>query len=397
MTPRVGIHDLAFATAHQVLDLAVLAEHSGVDVGKYYVGIGQSEMSVPCADEDIVTMGAGAAAQILDRLRERDGTTDGIRTLLFATESGIDQSKSAGVFVHSLLGMGENCRVVELKQACYSATAALQFALGIVARDPREQVLVIAADIARYALDSSGEPTQGAAAVAFLVTADPALVEIEPVTGLHTDDIADFWRPNYLSTALVDGKYSLAAYLRSLEGAWDEYRARGGVGFEKIDRFCYHQPFTKMAVKAHDRLVAIAGADLDKAGRLAQIEASLRMNRRTGNSYTASIYVGLLSLLEHDEADLAGRRIGFFSYGSGSVSEFFTGVVQPGYRSLLRTEADARALADRTPIGYDRYRALHERVDATTGGDDRTPAETTGPFRFAGVSDHVRRYERTGR
>src|SRR6185312_14951668 len=112
---RVGIHDLAFATAHQVLDLGALAEHNGVDANKYYIGIGQTEMSVPAADEDIVTMGAQAAAQIL----ERHGA-DGIRTLLFATESGIDQSKSAGVFVHSLLGMGENCRVVELKQACYS-------------------------------------------------------------------------------------------------------------------------------------------------------------------------------------------------------------------------------------------------------------------------------------
>jgi hydroxymethylglutaryl-CoA synthase len=387
---RVGIHDLAFATAHQVLDLGALAEHNGVDANKYYIGIGQTEMSVPAADEDIVTMGAQAAAQILAR-----HGADGIRTLLFATESGIDQSKSAGVFVHSLLGMGENCRVVELKQACYSATAALQFALGIVARDPREKVLVIASDVARYALDSSGEPTQGAAAVAFLVTADPALVEIEPVTGLYTDDIADFWRPNYLSTALVDGKFSLAAYLRSLEGAWSEYRERGGVGFDQIDRFCYHQPFTKMAVKAHDRLVTIAGAGLDRDARRAQLDASLEMNRRTGNSYTASIYVGLLSLLEHDDADLAGRRIGFFSYGSGSVSEFFTGVVQPGYRAVLRVDADARALDDRAPIGFPRYRRLHQDVDAVAGEDYATAVETPGPFRFAGVSEHVRRYERT--
>jgi 3-hydroxy-3-methylglutaryl CoA synthase len=58
---RVGIHDLAFATAHQVLDLGALAEHNGVDANKYYIGIGQTEMSVPAADEDIVTMGAQAA------------------------------------------------------------------------------------------------------------------------------------------------------------------------------------------------------------------------------------------------------------------------------------------------------------------------------------------------
>jgi len=385
----IGISDLAFATSHQVLDLQQLADAQGIDVGKYYIGIGQSQMSVPFADEDIVTMGAEAAAQILER-------TDGIRTLLFATESGIDQSKSAGVFVHGLLGMGEHCRVVELKQACYSATAALQFALGIVARDASEKVLVIASDVARYALDSSGEPTQGAAAVAFLVTADPALVEIEPVTGLHTDDIHDFWRPNYLSTALVDGKYSLAAYLGALEGAWNEYQSRGGADFADIARFCYHQPFTKMAVKAHDRLCKIAGAELDKDQRLAQIAASLEMNRRTGNSYTASIYVGLLSLLERDEADLSGARIGFFSYGSGSVSEFFTGVVRPGYRELLRATRDAATLDNRVVVDHSHYRRLHAQLDEVQGSDYETGAATTGPFRFAGVVDHVRRYERTG-
>jgi len=387
----IGISDIAFATAHQVLDLQQLADAQGIDVGKYYIGIGQSEMSVPFPDEDIVTMGADAAAQIIAR-----HGADGIRTLLFATESGIDQSKSAGVFVHGLLGLGEHCRVVELKQACYSATAALQFALGIVARDASEKVLVIASDVARYALDTSGEPTQGAAAVAFLVTADPALLEIEPVTGLHTDDIHDFWRPNYLSTALVDGKYSLAAYLGALEGAWTEYQERGGAAFADIARFCYHQPFTKMAVKAHDRLCKVAGAELDKEQRLAQIAASLQMNRRTGNSYTASIYVGLLSLLERDGADLAGERIGFFSYGSGSVSEFFTGVVRPGYRELLRTARDAATLDDRVAIAHARYRALHEAVDAVQGSDYETAAETPGPYRFAGVVDHVRRYETRG-
>jgi hydroxymethylglutaryl-CoA synthase len=105
--------------------------------------------------------------------------------------------------------------------------------------------------------------------------------------------------------------------------------------------------------------------------------------------------VGLLSLLEHDDADLAGRRIGFFSYGSGSVSEFFTGVVQPGYRAVLRVDADARALDDRAPIGFPRYRRLHQDVDAVAGEDYATAVETPGPFRFAGVSEHVRRYERT--
>src|SRR5690606_26799065 len=104
--------------------------------------------------------------------------------------------------------------------------------------------LIISSDIARYELDSPGEPTQGAGAVAMLIAAHPALVEIEPVAGLFTDDVDDFWRPNDSSTAVVDGKLSMSAYLDALTGAWDDLRAQGGPSIEEIDRILYHQPFT---------------------------------------------------------------------------------------------------------------------------------------------------------
>ncbi len=139
----------------------------------------QDAFSVPAPDEDIVTMGAAAAKEVIDR-----HGVEGIRTVLFATESGVDQSKAAGVYVHGLLGLPHNVRVVELKQACYGGTAAVQLALGIIARAPHERVLVIAADVARYDVDTAAEPTQGAGAAAILVSADPDLVEIEPAAGV---------------------------------------------------------------------------------------------------------------------------------------------------------------------------------------------------------------------
>lgn len=253
MSLRLGIHDLSVATTSHVLALSDLAAFSGVDPDKYRIGLGQDEMSVPAPDEDIVTMAARAAAPLL----ERHGT-DGIRTLYVATESGIDQSKSAAVFVHGLLGLPSTCRAIELKQACYSATAALQAALGQLTRSPGERVLVIATDVARYELDSPGEPTQGAAAVAMLICADPALVEIEGVTGVHTADVDDFWRPNDSSTAVVNGKLSVDAYIDAYLGAWDDYRARGGVDVDGIDRFCHHQPFTRMAAKAQRALAELS-------------------------------------------------------------------------------------------------------------------------------------------
>ncbi|WP_130839427.1 hydroxymethylglutaryl-CoA synthase [Corynebacterium neomassiliense] len=390
----IGIHDLEMATGHHVVDLAELAESTGVAPGKYILGLGQSQMSVLAPDEDIVTMGAAAAKPLL----ERNGT-EGLRTLLFATESGVDQSKAAGVAVLDLLGLPSNIRVVEMKQACYGGTAALQAAVGIVARSPQERVLVITSDNARYELDSPGEPTQGAGAVAFLVSADPAVLEIEPASGISTTDVDDFWRPNDSTTAVVDGHLSVGAYLDALTDAWNDLQAHGGPSVEDIDRILYHQPYTKMAKKAQQRLREITGGQISTAlnpgdepdGRDTGLETSSRYNRRLGNSYTASVYSALVSLLDYDPG-LEGRRIGIFSYGSGCVSEFLTGIVKSGYLERRNPHRSENLLDAREPVDIPTYRSLHTAPHGTSE-DQVTPRVTSGPFRFAGVTGRARRYE----
>ncbi|MFE3252564.1 hydroxymethylglutaryl-CoA synthase [Streptomyces sp. NPDC059209] len=387
MPQSIGIHDLSFATTEFVLPHAALAAYNGTDIGKYHIGIGQESMSVPAADEDIVTMAATAAAPLV----ERHGKGR-IRTVVFATESSIDQAKSAGVYVHSLLGLQPACRVVELKQACYGATAALQFAIGLVRRDPAQQVLVIASDVSKYELDSPGEATQGAAAVAMLVGADPALVRIEEPSGLYTADVMDFWRPNYRETALVDGQESINAYLQALEGAWKDYAQQDGRSLEEFAAFIYHQPFTKMAYKAHRHLLNFCGHAADQDAVARALGRTTAYNTVIGNSYTASVYLGLAALLDQAD-DLTGRAVGFLSYGSGSVAELFAGTVVAGYRERLRTAANREAIDRRKPLDHGGYRELHERSLPADGGDHRTPEQTTGPFRLAGISGHKRVYE----
>lgn len=378
----IGIHDIELATTHNVLPLADLAAVRGVDPAKYEIGLGQTLMSVPAADEDPITMGATAAARLL----ERTGT-EGIRSLLFATESGVDQSKSGGMFIHGLLGLPQAMRVAEIKQACYAGTVALQSALGVIARDPEAKVLIVMSDIAKYELAGSGEPTQGAGAVAMLVSANPALMEIEPETGIYSADVDDFWRPNDSTTAVVDGALSLKAYLDALTGSWDDYQSNGGHPIEEIDRFLYHQPFTKMARKGHRQLAKHTGAELSED----VLDATFEYNRNLGNTYGASIYSGLISLLHHDD-DLAGKRIGFYSYGSGSAGEYFTGVVRDDYRDHLYREPIQSELAARNTITFDEYTELHENVLSSLE-DAETPRVTKAPFRFAGIKGGARQYE----
>jgi hydroxymethylglutaryl-CoA synthase len=389
MTMPIGIDDISFATTEFMLPHTELAAQTGVDIGKYHVGIGQRSMSIPALDEDIVTMAATAAAPIVERWG-----ADRIRTVVLATETSIDQSKAAGVYVHSLLNLSPSTRVVELKQACYSGTAGLQFALGLVQRDPAQRVLVIASDVSRYDLDSAGEATQGAAAVAMLVGSFPSLIRIEEPSGLHTSDVMDFWRPNYRSTALVAGQESINAYLQALEGVWKDYTEQGGRPLHEFAAFCYHQPFTKMATKAHRHLFNTTGHDLDEDQMSAMLQLTTTYNEVLGNSYTASMYVALASLLDHAD-DLTDRPIAFASYGSGCVAEFFGGTVVPGYLEHLRTDAHRAAVERRQSIDHDAYRALHGHSLPEDGGHHPVPRQTTGPFRFAGLSGHKRLYEQS--
>ncbi|MFI5867540.1 hydroxymethylglutaryl-CoA synthase [Streptomyces sp. NPDC051546] len=379
----VGIHDLTFATTSLVLTHDELARHTGTNPAKYRHGIGQTSMSIPAADEDIVTMAANAAAPII----ERHGT-DRIRTVLFATETGIDQSKAAGIHVHQLLGLHRNVRVVELKQACYGATAALQLACALVHADPRQHVLVLASDIARYDLDSPGEATQGAAAAAILITTHPAIATINTPSGLYTRDVMDFWRPNYRTTPIVNGKKSVDTYLEALDLTWHDYQQQGGIPLEKLRAICYHQPFTRMAHKAHHHLLKTTGTTPTTQA----IKATTTYNETIGNSYTASLYLALTALLD-STAPLDGETIGLFSYGSGSVAEFLTATLQPGYQPHLRTQAHQQAIADRTPLTYDTYRTLHTAQLPTDGTEHRTPHHTHGTYRLAGTNAHQRLYE----
>lgn len=385
---KVGIDAISFFSSNYFIDLKTLAAARGVDPEKYYVGIGQEKMAIPPPDEDIVTMGASAARPIV----ERDGA-EGIELLLFATESGIDQSKAGGVFMHGLLGLPARCRTVELKEACYSGTAALQMAAAMVARNPETRALVIASDVARYELGSPGEPTQGCGAAAMLVTANPRVLALDPECGLYTADVMDFWRPNYRDQALVDGKYSTRVYLQALQECWKQYRERSGRGFGDLFRFCYHLPFTRMGEKAHERLAKDCGVALTPALLEEQIGDTLHYNRITGNSYAASLYVGLTSLLDVSKTDLAHKRIGLFSYGSGCVGEYFSGVLQPGYRDRVFAERHRQLLENRSELTYRQYEDIYNLAFPTDGGRHTFSRYRTGPYRLAGVHQHKRLYE----
>jgi hydroxymethylglutaryl-CoA synthase len=386
---KVGIDTLAIYTSRYALDLSTLANARGIDPDKYQIGLGQHIMSVPPPGEDIVTMAANAARQAL-----QDINVNEIELLLFATESGIDQSKAAGIYVHELLGLPPRCRVIELKQACYSGTAGLQLALPYLRENSHKKILLIAADIARYGLRTSGESSQGSGAIAMVLCANPRVLALESEYGVMTESVMDFWRPNYLHEALVEGKYSSKLYLAMLEKTWEQYQQLSGRGFNDHAFYCYHTPVPRLVEKAHQHLLKLNQVDnLPAAAQAKQIDHALAYGRMIGNSYTASLYIGLASLLDSVPEDLADKRIGFYSYGSGCVAEYFSGVVQPGYRAALHSDYHTKLFASRKMLDYAEYEAFYRFQYIEDGGEQIIPTYNTGFFRLAKVQQHKRIYE----
>lgn len=386
---NIGIDKIGFFAPHLYVETKDLAVKRGVEPEKFTIGIGQEKMAVAPASQDAVTLAANAALSILT---EED--KQAIDYVIFATESGVDHSKAASTYIHNLLGLPSYTRAVEMKQACYSATAGLQAARGHIALNPDSKVLVLASDISRYGLNTAGEITQGAGAVAFVVAKEPKILSIEPTSVYKTEEAMDFWRPLYSETAFVQGKFSVDQYINFFLDLLERYNEKTNRSLKDFDALLFHLPYTKMGLKALRKSVEAAELE-DQERLLSGFDISKYYNAIVGNIYTGSLYLSLVSLLENSQTLEAGDRIGLFSYGSGSVGEFFTGVLVPGYEQYLNTDHHTAMLKNRTALTVEEYEQIFEEK-LPVGEKDYTVDTTKdpAPFVFTGVTEHMRQYKR---
>lgn len=329
---KIGIDQIGFATSNYVLKLDYLAEERGIDPNKLSKGLLMKEISIAPLTEDIVTLGAAAAEQILTVEDKK-----AIDMVIVATESSIDQSKAASVFIHGLLGIQPFARSFEIKEACYGATAALDYSKLHIRQYPESKVLVIASDIAKYGAETPGEPTQGAGAVAMLISQNPRILEFNEDNVAQTRDIMDFWRPNYSTTPYVNGVYSTQQYLDCLKTTWNEYQKRHGLALGDFAAICFHLPYPKLALKGLNKIMDKSLSQEEQKGLQENFDKSILYSQKVGNIYTGSLFLGLLSLLENSENLKAGDKIALFSYGSGAVAEIFSANLVEGYEKQLIT------------------------------------------------------------
>ena len=127
-------------------------------------------------NQTIYTMAANA---VLDLILSHKVSPSEIGFLALGTESSTDNS-AGSIIIKGMLNkelkrrsiepISNNCEVPEYKQACLSGIYALKNAVRFIKTDaPKLKGIVVCSDIALYQLGASGEPTQGAGAVAALI------------------------------------------------------------------------------------------------------------------------------------------------------------------------------------------------------------------------------------
>lgn len=287
-----------------------------------------------------------------------------------------------------------------------------------------KHALVVVSDIAKYDMGSSGEMTQGAGAVAMLLNDRPRLLAFDPrVTATSIKDEYDFYRPFGKETPIVRGQYSNLLYMIQVRKALESYKKKvastglirveqGETILDHMDYINMHLPYSNMGKKALAYLVRHEWRQLPRWSRVlrevgmeepvprdprgtiesvlgdaefmardheftkaftgtaayrevyeAKMASSLVASSMIGNLYTASLYLGFRSSLEFEfqkGVDLAGRRVGFGSYGSGSSAMVFSGVVQPRYREVVAGMDLEAEIGPRRRLEWDEYEKLHE-------------------------------------
>lgn len=222
--------------------------------------------------QSVYTMSATAVMRLIDRY---DVDPARVKFLGLGTESSTDNSAGAvivkGMVDAALKARGDEplsraCEVPEFKHACLGGVYGMKGAIRHLAHDGAgSQAIVVCADVAEYARGSSGEPTQGAGAVAMLLEEDPQMMEVDLRHAGSASDyrLIDFRKPmlrfcgqdrsethQVQDFPVFNGKYSTTCYIdETLHALVDMYMKRGldpAAYLRDLSFVFMHRPYRRM-------------------------------------------------------------------------------------------------------------------------------------------------------
>ncbi len=267
--PIIGLSGLSIYLPPYRVDLQKWCEWTGSEWEKIRQVVGTG-FRLLGPQQSVYTMAANAVLRLIEQY---DIDPQKVRYLALGTESSTDNSAGAiiikGMVDDALKGRGlsplsRNCEVPEFKHACLGGIYGLKNALRFLSIDGGDSVaIVVCADKALYQRGSSGEPTQGAGAVAMLLTAEPRIATIDlRLAGTASDYRGvDFRKPlvnrngtgaspEFVDIPVYNGKYSTSCYVDEMQHALEDmYRKRQLNPIDlvrSVEAVFMHRPYQRM-------------------------------------------------------------------------------------------------------------------------------------------------------
>jgi hydroxymethylglutaryl-CoA synthase len=422
---KIGIDAITFDVAKIHLPIKTLAKARNIDPEKLEKGLGLLKMTLPDTHQDTIVFGANALTKlIIDHAIELKD----IARIYVGTESAIDSSKPLGSFLVALMEQkfGQNtlseCDVVDFTFACIGGVDAMQNCIDYVKLNPTKKAIVIATDFAKYDLNSTGEYTQGAGALAMLIKSNPRIIAFENNWATSTKGVFDFFKPyrTISKTAITgnasnepwfenleseveihkdqpvfDGQYSNQCYMDRTREAYFSFKKLKNTTetvYDSWKSIVMHLPYAFQGRRMLSEIYALDASNTTISGNedaveyqniLKEISKSEAykefVNEKLmpaeiassliGNLYTGSIFMGLLSTLAHfydTEKEISGTIFGFLAYGSGSKSKVFEGTIQPNWKSAITSVHLFETLEKSLEIDFETYEKLHKKEQKTS-------------------------------
>ena len=417
---KTGIDAITFDVAKIHLPIKTLAIARNIEPEKLEKGLGLIKMTLPDTHQDTVVFGANAITKLI---QDNNIDLNEIARIYVGTESAIDNSKPISSFLVSLMEQkfGENilseCDVVDFTFACIGGVDALQNCIDFVTLNPTKKAIVVTTDFAKYDLNSTGEYTQGAGAVAMLVTSNPKIIAFDNEWATSTKGVFDFFKPyrtlskeaitgNQLNHSwfdnleaeveihkdqpVFDGQYSNQCYMDRTRNAYFSFKKLKNTTetiYNTWESIIMHLPYSFQGRRMLSEIYALDAATPILSGNEAPADYQNKLKEVSkseeyrafvtqklqpaeiassliGNLYTGSIFMGFLSTLAHfanTNAPISGKKFGFLAYGSGSKSKVFEGTIQPDWQLAVAKAQLFETLEVSHEIDFTTYEKLHKK------------------------------------
>ncbi|MEM9623093.1 MAG: hydroxymethylglutaryl-CoA synthase [Pseudomonadota bacterium] len=287
---KIGISGFASYLPSNRVQLSEWCQWTGDQFDKIRSVVGTS-FRMRSANENAYTM---AATAVLRLIQQYNINPQDIGYLALGTESSTDNSAGAvivkGMVNDALRILGKPpisraCEVPEFKHACLGGVYAMKAATRYLATDGQNKTaIVVCSDIAEYERASSGEPTQGAGAVAMLIEPDAKLLTVnldtcgsasayrgpdfrKPFVRFMHQDEGPYKQPR--DFPVFNGKYSTTCYVDEVLAAARDMFSRVATKPSRFMRSMVasflHRPYQRMAETglAFTFLLALALGDAD--------------------------------------------------------------------------------------------------------------------------------------